>query len=370
MELTAQSPMLRALLDASLCPLSDWPTCHRDQQALGYLCSYAPLELVQAAGLAPVRLRASHAPVRSADSVLQSYACALCRSTLDQMLSGELSFMRGVLFAHTCDAMQALADLWRMHAPGNRWVDCVMHPTNLGSPATPAYLCTELGRIRDRLAQLAGGAIRDEHLSDSIALYNRTRRLVQTLHHHRDRLTASQFYAILDAAQMLPRKRFNTLLAGALTELQTLPSADNGPRLYLLGAALDEPGLLGLLTDLHAQVVGDDLCSGMRPYLGEVAEDIDPIQALTDYALLRSPCPAKLAPGVNASRELLEQVRSVHADGVVFVLQKFCDPHAFDRARLLPALERAGIPHLLLELELTPNLEGLSTRLQAFIEIL
>jgi benzoyl-CoA reductase subunit C len=55
---------------------------------------------------------------------------------------------------------------------------------------------------------------------------------------------------------------------------------------------------------------------------------------------------------------------------VVFVLEKFCEPHAFDYALVAPALERAGIPHLLLEMEQTPSLEALRTRLQAFFEIL
>jgi benzoyl-CoA reductase subunit C len=54
---------------------------------------------------------------------------------------------------------------------------------------------------------------------------------------------------------------------------------------------------------------------------------------------------------------------------VVFVIEKFCEPHAFDYALVLPALDRAGVPHLLLEMEQTPSLEALRTRLQAFVEM-
>jgi benzoyl-CoA reductase/2-hydroxyglutaryl-CoA dehydratase subunit BcrC/BadD/HgdB len=67
---------------------------------------------------------------------------------------------------------------------------------------------------------------------------------------------------------------------------------------------------------------------------------------------------------------LLELVRRARADGVVFVLEKFCEPHAFDYALIRPILDQAGVPYLLLEMEQTPSLEALRTRLQAFVEIL
>jgi benzoyl-CoA reductase/2-hydroxyglutaryl-CoA dehydratase subunit BcrC/BadD/HgdB len=67
---------------------------------------------------------------------------------------------------------------------------------------------------------------------------------------------------------------------------------------------------------------------------------------------------------------LIEQATQVRADGILFVLEKFCEPHAFDYALARPLLEQTGMPHLLLEMEQTPSLEALRTRLQAFIEML
>jgi benzoyl-CoA reductase subunit C len=55
---------------------------------------------------------------------------------------------------------------------------------------------------------------------------------------------------------------------------------------------------------------------------------------------------------------------------VVFALEKFCEPHAFDYARIRPTLDEAAVPSLLLEMEQVPSLEALRTRLQAFIEML
>jgi benzoyl-CoA reductase subunit C len=361
---------LKTLTAAARAPLSDWPVRYPDHRAMGYLCSYVPEEMIHAAGLTPVRLRGTAAPLRHVDAHLQSFTCALCRSTLDQALNGELQFLAGTVFAHTCDAMQALADLWRMNTDASRFVDAVMQPVNLGTPAARPYLVAELNRFRERLAAFAGHSITDDDLRSSIALYDRTRRLVAALQGVRDRLDAAQFLVILDAAQTMPRETFNPLLAELLADLENASARPAGPRLFLVGAVLDEPRLLDLIDQVGARVAGDDLCSGSRHFHDQVGATGDPIAALADYYLRRPPCPTKLQPAHDPARYLLDQVRRVRAGGVVFTLEKFCEPHAFDYALILPALDAAGLPHLLLEMEQTPSLEALRTRLQAFVEML
>jgi benzoyl-CoA reductase subunit C len=361
---------LETLIDAARAPLREWPERYPGRRAMGILCSYVPEEMIHAAGLAPVRLRGTTAPLRHVDAHLQSFACALCRSTLDQVLGGELDFLAGTVFAHTCDTMQAQADLWRMNTGASHFVDTVMQPANLGGAAVHPYLVAELSRFRERLAATAGHPIGDGDLNDSIALYDETRRLVGALQEMRDRLSAPQFYAVLDSAQVMPREAFNPLLAELLVQLEGAPVRTGGPRLFLVGAVLDEPRVLDLIEDLGARVAGDDLCSGSRHFHDQVCAGGDPIAALADYYLRRPPCPTKLHPDHDPGRTLLDQAREAGADGVVFAVEKFCEPHAFDYALVRPTLDGAGVSHLLLEMEQTPSLEALRTRLQAFVEML
>ena len=364
---------LDTLKQAAHAAMSEWPQRYPGYRAMGYLCSYVPEEIVHAAGMTPVRLRGSSTPLRHADAHLQSFTCALCRSTLDQVLGGELDFLAGTVFAHTCDAMQAQADLWRMNVDAGRFVDTVMQPTNLGSAAARPYLIAELDRFRARLASFAGQPIAEDSLRASISLYDETRRLISDLEPFRSDLSASDFYAVLDAAQVMPREIYNPLLQGLLAMLAAEDvSAHAGPtpRLFLVGAVLDEPRLLDLIDESHVHVAGDDLCSGSRHFQDQVGSAGDPINALAGYYLRRPPCPTKLQLEYQPDRHLMEQVRRTGADGVVFVIEKFCEPHAFEYALVRPALERAGLPYLVLEMEQTPSLEALRTRLQAFVEML
>lgn len=357
---------LTKLVEAGRAPLAEWPARYPGRQAVGYLCSYVPEEMIHAAGFSPVRVRGSAAPLRQADAHLQSFTCALCRSTLDQLLDGELSFLAGTIFAHTCDALQAQADLWRMNAGQDHFVEVLMQPANLGAPAARPYLLAELERFLRRLGRRQPAGV---DLQASIALYDQTRRLVQELQEIRDRLGAAVYFAIVDAVQVMPREEVNPLLARLLEEMQEVSPRPRGLRLFLVGAVLDEPRLPELVDDLGAQVAGDDLCSGSRHFSGQVGTEGDPLAALADYYLERSPCPAKYLPGHDPGRHVAEQARAANCDGVVFVVEKFCEPHAFDYALALPALDGAGLPHIMLEMEQTPSLEALRTRLQAFVEM-
>jgi benzoyl-CoA reductase/2-hydroxyglutaryl-CoA dehydratase subunit BcrC/BadD/HgdB len=95
----------------------------------------------------------------------------------------------------------------------------------------------------------------------------------------------------------------------------------------------------------------------------------DPLHAIAQRYFNRINCPAKHRDCFGRGDHLLKIVESTRARGVVFVLMKFCDPHAFDFPYLKEFLQRAGIPSMLLEIEERQiATEQLKTRLEAFIE--
>ena len=107
---------LDALRSAAADPLglaSTWKSEQAGRKVVGTFCSYAPEELVTAAGALPVRLLGSEIEVSRADQHLQNYCCDLLRTILEKKLSGDYDeVIDEALFPHTCDSVQNLTDVW------------------------------------------------------------------------------------------------------------------------------------------------------------------------------------------------------------------------------------------------------------------
>jgi benzoyl-CoA reductase/2-hydroxyglutaryl-CoA dehydratase subunit BcrC/BadD/HgdB len=56
-------------------------------------------------------------------------------------------------------------------------------------------------------------------------------------------------------------------------------------------------------------------------------------------------------PDKRRTKELLELVRKTSADGVIFILTKFCDPDEYDYVPVKKLLDANGVPCLLVEVD-------------------
>jgi bzd-type benzoyl-CoA reductase N subunit len=360
-------------------PYTGWAARYPGRRAFGTLCTYAPEEILHAAGFVPVRLLPSPTPIVQANAHLQSYTCSLARNILEQALQGRFNFLAGVLFSHTCDTMQGLADIWRLNFP-SQFVATVVQPVALTSPQAQAYLMAELRQLIARLEAHFGLTITDDSLRASIRLYNQNRELLSQLYAVRERLSSVDVWQAVTAAMLMPKEEHNALLSqliGVMTGDVAIPAGSaTQARLILIGATLDDATLLEIIEAAGARVVADDLCTGARyfdtslPQVLDNLREADPVEALAQRQLQRLPCPCKYRSLDARAQHLLALAAQHHADGVVFVLKKFCEPHTWDYPYLAAALTKAGLPHLLLETEQTTPVEQLRTRVEAFLEML
>lgn len=357
-------------------PYTGWTERYPGRRAIGVFCTYAPAEVLHAAGCAPVRLTpaGTSAGAAGADRHLQTYACAVARGVLAAATTSRWDWLAGVVFPHTCDTMQALADVWREARPGLA-VGTLVGPVAVESPFAAAYLVAELRRFIAHLEAHGGVTVSDEALRASIRVYNENRRLLSAL---RRSLPYSDWLRAALASQTMPVEEHTRLL-------KNLPPAspDHGPgpspakrdasggRVVLVGAVLDDPALPACIEELGGVVADDDLCTGRRACEPLVDEDVtDPLMALARRELRRPPCPARYAPGQPRPARLLRLVHDSRANGVIFLQQKFCEPHAFDLPPLRAALDQIGVAHLTLEMEGSALDGALRTRVQAFLEML
>ena len=347
------------------------------KKVVGYFCSYAPEELIWAAGALPLRMFGTNENIHLADTHLQSYCCSLVRGILEEALAKRLDFLDGVVFPHTCDSFQRLSDIWRLNIPRQFHIDVVL-PVKLDTPSAKRYLYDVLEKFRKDLAAALGVKITDKMLAKSIKTYNKIRSLIRKLYELRSKnpeiLSGADFHAVIKAAMIMDRDYFLEALSeivGQLKKAKPAKAAGGVKRLVISGSVCSHPDIYDIIENSGGVVVGDDLCTGYRYFEGIMDEKKPPLKAVTARYLERVICPAKHMRLTGRGENLIRMVKESKADGVVFLLLKFCDPHAFDYPYIKEMLEAENISCMLLDMEAElPSGGQLQTRFETFVQIL
>jgi len=346
----------------------------KDRLPIGFFCPYVPEELIHAAGALPFRLMGTPIKMSHVQAHLPSNCCHLVKSSLEGLLQGELDFLKEIIFSHTCDSMQGLADIWALQRRTPLQFNLMM-PSHLDSELSRIYLKAEIERFKSFLESNVG-KITPQDLKTSIQLFNRIRGKLQEIYTHRPKwhaqIPGSDFARIIRAGYLMDRQRYLELLNDLLNALPgKTEESENLVPVYLAGNMTHSESYFSLIEEAGAIVVQDDLCSGARFLRLMVPEDTDPIEGLTNRYFTSFLCPTK-HKGAHAHIEtLLKEVQKSGAKGVIFLLYKYCETHYFDYPDLKSALESKGIPTLLLEVEdPSYSIEQLKIRIQAFVEML
>ena len=115
----------------------------------------------------------------------------------------------------------------------------------------------------------------------------------------------------------------------------------------------------------------EEHCTTTRYFWDEVDESYDdPLQAIADRYVSRTPCPSKDWPHRTRLQRILKFARDYRVDGAIVIQQKFCDPHECDMVPLKEYLNGNGYPTLFLEFDVTVPLGPMRIRVEAFLEML
>jgi len=342
---------------------------------IGCFPMYIPEEVIHAAGMLPVTLIGGDQPITLAHEYLHSYLCHPVRANFDLALKGDLDYMDGLVLSNICEQAKRLSSLWALyHKPPFYYQ--LMLPKRMDSPASRDFLQRELERFKRALQTFIGKEIPPEAIKQSIVLYNNCRTLLHRLYRLRRQrpgiFKAEEVATIMTAAALMPKEEFNPLLARYLESKERERESGEGVRIVLWGNPCEdlEPGFAPILDELGARITDDDLSLGGRYFAISVKEEGDPLEALAEAHLHCPPCPTRHNPRRGWADYLLQVVKETGAKGIVVLLQKFCEIHAFEYPYLKGKLSQAGIPLILIETDHSGATARVKTRLEAFIEML
>ena len=345
--------------DLELTAVRDWKAAHPGGKAVGYLPTYVPRELLHASGALPVGILGAgeQLEIVRGDACFQSYICHLPRSVVELGLSGRLDALDAMVFPSTCDVIRNLSGIWKLlfpHVP----VFYLDVPQNFEPEVGGRFYRRTLEELLALAAGVTGRRAGDDDLRASIRAYNANRRAVRELYELRARepwrIPASEGYLVLRAGMVLPVEDHTALVQDYLVAARAAARRplDNA-RVLLTGAFCEQPPLTLLRTLERAgcDLVGDDLLQVLRWLGPDVPEEGDPLDALvTAYVSDVGEAASRYVPdGREKGAELVDSVRTLGAEGVIFAAPSFCDPALLDRPMLQAALARAGVGSTSLE---------------------
>ncbi|HEY6797518.1 MAG TPA: 2-hydroxyacyl-CoA dehydratase family protein [Kineosporiaceae bacterium] len=374
---------------------------------VGYFCCNVPEELVLAAGLVPVRLGSggderlvelggryiSHQNCPFVRQNVGVFARAAgeaegvddseegARSGVGALRSAWAEHVDTVLVAATCPQIYRLGEV--IESFFGRRVEILGVPRNFTSDEGRAYFRAEVAALADRLGAIGGQPVTPERLTTTVDLLARTRTAIRRLYDlqaaHPEVLSWRTVFETVHAGFVLDRGEYADLLEDLLAEATALAAEpvaelDDRIRLFLAGSVIS-PGdtkILDLVEELGARIVGDDLCTGLRPARQLVVKE-PTLDALADAYLDRVPCAALPHLTLTGDRRLANieaSYREAGAEGVIYHSLRYCDPITFKANETKQVLGNQ-IPFLEIHTEYaSSDTEGIRTRIDAFLEMI
>jgi predicted CoA-substrate-specific enzyme activase len=349
------------------------------KKSVGYLCTYTPLELINAAGLNHMRLfkMGSTEVVASGELITQSVFCDFTKSILGAFKEGVLLYkaLDKIYTFYTCDCIKKVGE-----AIGDFFTasEIFTLPRLRHKASSRDYYRTEMINFKEDLEKLSGNPVTEEALREEIKSYNQVRAALKKISDLRRAdnpvIKGREFLDLVKAYYYLPPRELLPLYEEVYQNLIKFPAAGPRPiRLMMAGGIVADGDrrLLELVEDnIGARVVIEDHCTGARNASFQIDESIEPYRALAEGYLDQSPC-TRMKPLQERIEISGRLAREYDVDGILYVYLKFCPCYGQIKHQFFKHYQEMGIPVLEIAMDYSASDQGqLKTRLEAFIEVL
>ena len=353
--------------------IQEWKS--KNKKIVGFLCSHVPEEILYAADILPIRLRAPGCTeTTTADIYMSRLNCTFVRSCLEFMHNGKYDFLDGFICTNSCDHTRRLYDVMRVTL-NYPFVHFLSVPHKVNGEITASWYRDECTSLKKSIESTFGVDITETKLRNAIDIYNETRSLLKRIYDLRKGqappISGTEMLSVIVAAGTIPRDQYNQLLRTLLDELSEKEGlSDYRARLMIAGSGgCDDPAYFQVMEDLGGLIVTDSLCYGSRSFWEPVIEKDDLMLGLASSYLKRPSCANMTDRISERSNYVKDMVKDFNVDGVVFQGMRYCDLWAGQLVHLRKKLNESNIPLLSLDREyMLGGVGQLRTRVQAFIE--
>ena len=345
------------------------------KKVVGCMTYFCPEELVLSVGMVPFGMWGGDIEANEAKSWFPAFICSILQTTLELGIKGAYSGMTAVIIPKLCDSLKCMQPNWELAVPDIPVIS-LPHAQNSKLDAGIDFTASQYRKILGELTAFGGKSPSNEDIFDALKLINRRRQALRMFialaAKHPDVVSAHSRSNVMKSSYFMEAQPYTAMLEKLNSALAQLPPSDwQGIRVITSGILADAPALLEILDENNISIVADQILHESVSFRHDADETGDPFQSLARLLATVEGTSVFHDPGKKRAYELLSLAKETSADGVLFVLTKFCDPEEYDYVPLKNLLEQSGVPCLAVELDRqTPGLAQARTAIEAFAQVL
>ncbi|HEX3046035.1 MAG TPA: 2-hydroxyacyl-CoA dehydratase family protein [Bacillota bacterium] len=358
------------------------------RKVLGWSGYNLPEEIIYALGLIPVRIAAGGDDrlVEIGARYISTKNCVYIRELVGLFAENKDPYIQNtdiLAMDTTCLQTFRAAEIIEFYFQKDVLVLGV--PRNFYWPEAKEYFVNEVADFTKKLEARAGVSLDNKKLAEAVDLYDKIRANLKSIYEYQaaqtNAITWEEAYDLIQAGYYLDRAEYLSLLEQALAELRELQSAPiieetEGEARILISGSVIPPGdrkLFNIIKQVGGRIVGDDLWSGIIPYLDLHIAESTPAGIALGY-LNRTPHGALPYLELKSDRrlqKLRELINTYKAQGVIYHTLRYCDPYTFKAKETKDVLAENKIPLLEIHTEYAgSDFEAVRTRVEAFVEMI
>ncbi|MBT0158456.1 2-hydroxyacyl-CoA dehydratase [Candidatus Bathyarchaeota archaeon A05DMB-2] len=361
------------------------------KKVIGYMCLFAPTEMILAADAIPVRVNSGwYDTSKLGDRVVPVEVCPVIRSTIGAKMIGLSPYLElsdALISVLTCDGMTKLGEILSDYKPV--WAMPIPRVKDL--PQSLRFWREGLLTVKGQIEALTGNKITRKKLKSAIEKTQKATKAFRRLQElrkgnpvimGRDAMLVNQTYMWDDITRWTEKTE---ALCDELEEKvrrKEWSCSLDAPRVMVTGTPMIWPDNWKLPTLVEegtpqGVLVADELCSSERLLYDPVGVDEwtmdDMLNAIGERYLMASTCPCFTSKDGNADRInwMLNKIKEWNVQGVIYYVVRGCMSYAMEYTRIKKVLDGINIPVYYLDTEYTREDVGqMKTRVEAFLEML
>jgi benzoyl-CoA reductase/2-hydroxyglutaryl-CoA dehydratase subunit BcrC/BadD/HgdB len=361
------------------------------KKVIGYMCLFAPTELILAADAIPIRVNSGwYDTAKLGDRVVPVEVCPVIRSTIGAKMIGLSPYLElsdALISVLTCDGMTKLGEILSDYKP----VWAMTIPRVKDSAQSLRLWNDEIKAIKSQIETLTGNKIDRKKLRSAIERTQRATKAFRRLQElrkgtpvimGRDAMLVNQTYMWDDITRWTEKTEAlcDELEKRVKNKMWACPP--DTPRVMVTGTPMIWPDNWKLPTLIEegtpqGVLIADELCSSERLLYDPVGVDewsmSDMFNAIGERYLMASTCPCFTSKDGNEDRInwLLTKIKEWNIQGVIYYVHRGCMLYAMEYTRVKKVLDDIHIPVYYLDTEYTREDVGqMKTRVEAFLEML